>query len=406
MNKVLIITYHFTPQGGPAVQRISKFAKFWPMYGYEPFILTAHPKSKIFDPSLLNDFSENVFIKKARDYGLYIPGELRKKIFSNLFLPDKHVFWRLTAIRAGIRLIKKMGIDIIFSTSPPHSFHLVARQIAHETKLPWVADFRDEWTTYPSFYKQKNQHIHYKLEGQVLEHCTQVVTVTNISKKNFSQKLEHEKITVIPNGYDADDFTSCKKKNQTENKHIKITYCGRLNQLHSPDKFFSTLISLTKDSKKLSEELSINVIGNIENKKYIKNYPQLIDMVNFFPYQSHKKCIQSMADSTILLLLATNMASTEFIPAKLYEYIYLRKPIFAVVSFPGELSELLKEYGNSYVAFENETDSIKNKIINMKTDWEMKKNAASPKSTFIKQFDRKYLTKDLSKLFNRILREN
>jgi hypothetical protein len=406
MKKVLIITYHFPPEGGPSVQRISKFVKYMPQFGYIPIVLTTHPNSKIADFSLVHDLPEKININRTADFGRYIPGDIKNKILSKYFIPDKFKLWHLTAIKTGIELIKQNKIDLIFSTSPPHSVHLIAEKIAQLTNVSWVADFRDEWTAHPLFHKQKRQQLHHFLERNVLQHCNHVVTINNAIKKNLSKKIEPKKISIVRNGYDPEDFTQLAYDNQTDNNNkIKITYCGRLNQLHSPDLFFRGLVNLKKSNNKLLEKISVRIIGNIENKKYIKNFTELSETVKFFPYQPHYECIKSLYNSDILLLLATNMDSTEFLPAKLFEYIYLRKPILAIVSFPGELSQLLEEYGNSYIAFENEPGSEKKIINKILIDIKNNEQTFAQNRSFINQFDRKKLTGELSEVFNRILGE-
>ena len=40
MKKVLVITYYWPPSGGPGVQRILKFCKYLPHFGWEPIVLT------------------------------------------------------------------------------------------------------------------------------------------------------------------------------------------------------------------------------------------------------------------------------------------------------------------------------------------------------------------------------
>ena len=86
MKKVLIITYHFPPEGGPAVQRVLKFVKYLPQFGYTPIILTAFPNSKIVDQSLLNDLPENTTIQRTKDYGQYVPGDIKNKILFGIYI--------------------------------------------------------------------------------------------------------------------------------------------------------------------------------------------------------------------------------------------------------------------------------------------------------------------------------
>ena len=40
VNSVLIISYYFPPSGGPGVQRVLKFVKYLPEFGWRPVVLT------------------------------------------------------------------------------------------------------------------------------------------------------------------------------------------------------------------------------------------------------------------------------------------------------------------------------------------------------------------------------
>ena len=64
-------------------------------------------------------------------------------------IPDKAAPWLATAVPAGIGIVRREQIDVIMSTSPPSSAHLVAEAIATATRRPFVADFRDSWLDNP-----------------------------------------------------------------------------------------------------------------------------------------------------------------------------------------------------------------------------------------------------------------
>ncbi len=122
-------------------------------------------------------------------------------------------------------------IAAIISTGPPHSMHLIARQLHRDLNIPWIADFRDPWTNIFYFkhlgLSAKSLRKHKALERSVLEEADKIVVVSNQMKKEFihsfsckeasERGLKEEgsldgggcldgKIVVIPNGYDPDDF--------------------------------------------------------------------------------------------------------------------------------------------------------------------------------------------------------
>ena len=215
--------------------------------------------------------------------------------------------------------------------------------------------------------------------------------------------MDRSKITVIQNGFDPEDFKQIKNNKQSPPKKIIIKYCGRFNTLHSPKILFSGFSELLKNTSGIKTKLQFDIIGNIENKKHMNNFPELKDMVKFHPYQQHQECINQMSKATMLILLATNTSSTEFIPAKVYEYFALKKPIFAILSSHGELSKLLTDYSNSYIYYEDNREPLAVLIKKIIKDWEDNNLNKPVQDAFINQHSRKFQTQKLSTLFSNIL---
>jgi len=129
MKKILIWSYHFPPEGGPGVQRISKLIKNFPQDKYQIFVLTAKRRIKVFDQSLLDEISSKCQIIRVLDYYSYFLGDI-KKWLSSLLIPDKSFLWAFSAYYKAKTLHKQHHFDLIISTSPPHSSHIFAIKLA------------------------------------------------------------------------------------------------------------------------------------------------------------------------------------------------------------------------------------------------------------------------------------
>ena len=55
----------------------------------------------------------------------------------------------LTAIPAAIRIVREEGIDVVVTTSPPPSVHLIGAAVKRATGVRWVADLRDSLVAHP-----------------------------------------------------------------------------------------------------------------------------------------------------------------------------------------------------------------------------------------------------------------
>lgn len=111
----------------------------------------------------------------------------------------------------------------------------------------------------------------------------------------------------------------------------------------------------------------------------------------------------SKADA--LLLLATNTKNSEVFTGKLFEYFYMRKAILAVIRYEGELSEMLKDYGNTFIGIETIDNSVEHAIKKLYTEWKKNTLHKPINESFINEFDREQLTKKLSDIFQSCLKE-
>src|SRR6185295_3464292 len=63
--------------------------------------------------------------------------------------PDPEVAWVPAATRAARRIVRERKIDVVLTTSPPASVHLVGAALRRREEVRWVADLRDSWLANP-----------------------------------------------------------------------------------------------------------------------------------------------------------------------------------------------------------------------------------------------------------------
>ena len=68
-------------------------------------------------------------------------------IRGNFFIPDARIGWVKPAVGFLKEYLAKNDMDIVISSGPPHSLHLIGMALKEELGIKWVADFRDPWTT-------------------------------------------------------------------------------------------------------------------------------------------------------------------------------------------------------------------------------------------------------------------
>src|SRR4051812_8923822 len=144
-KRILLVAYHFPPvQGSSGLQRTLKFAQYLPSFGWQAAVLTAHPRAyEHVTADQVDDIPASTFVRRAFALDTARHLSIRGAYPRALALPDRWVSWWFGAVPAGLALIRRFKPDVIWSTFPIATAHLVGLTLAHLTRLPWVADFRD-----------------------------------------------------------------------------------------------------------------------------------------------------------------------------------------------------------------------------------------------------------------------
>ncbi|KQC03805.1 MAG: hypothetical protein APR54_02295 [Candidatus Cloacimonas sp. SDB] len=421
MKKVLIITYYWPPAGGPGVQRVLKFAKYLPEFGWQPIILTVKKgEYPAYDTSLEEDVHPDCKVYKTSSWE---PAKLYKKftgmaeneavpvaalteqkknwkkklahwIRLNLFIPDAKIGWIPFAVKTGKKIIKREKPDLIFSSSPPPTVHLIARKLAKWSKLKWVADFRDPWTEihyYPPDRNYLSRNLDKKLESGIISDCTAAICASS-SFIDLLTKNNKDKFFTITNGYDL----KINEKNRTENGKINITYTGGLTNNRYYEKLFTDISSLIRSKPELKELLQINIIGEVDNliRNSINDIFSELNIIHFIGYVEHSQALEFVKNSDILLLFLEKKENyTGHIPAKLFEYITSGNYILGIGPPNGDAAGIIAQTGTGKVySPQHDFAAIVEKLIaDIKNKTEKSVNWKE-----IKKYSRKELTKQLA----------
>ncbi|MBN2853585.1 MAG: glycosyltransferase family 4 protein [Clostridia bacterium] len=405
MKKVLIIADEFPPVGGAGVQRTLKFTKYLQHFKYMPTVFTRDEYDiSLKDESLLSEIPFNVEVIRTRPFDFLHQNNLISKIiYYKLLIPDGRFLWYFFSRKALLRQVKRVSPDILYSTSFPYSDHLLGLYVKKKMKnIKWVADFRDEWTNNPYFkYSKFRTSIEKKLEKKILANADSLITNTPYMRDNFieSYPFIKDKIAVIPNGYDQEDYHDMSLNH--ENNHIfTITYTGSLYGSRKPDSFLQALSSV----KDKLPNMKVVFIGNIKSDQIKKLLSQLNleDSVEFIPYLPHKECIKKLSSGHVSLLIE-GKENIPFYTGKLFEYMYVSHPILAVIPENGAAADLIRETGTGLVCDCEDINAISSALIKLYGDWE--KNVASVlrNESEIEKYSRKHLTEKLVDIFNSIL---
>lgn len=370
MKRVLVITYYWPPSGGSGVQRWVKFAKYLPAAGWQPVIYTPeNPEMQSVDQSLYGDIPaeaetlkrpiteiysiyRSLTGKKASAAEVNVVNSQHKNwkqrlvmwVRGNCFIPDPRVSWVRPSVRFLKKYLRQHPVDVIVSTGPPHSMHLIGRAVARATGIPWIADFRDPWTRIFYFkhlsLTASSRRRHEKLERQVLDDATAVVAVSPLVRDEFAT-MTRSRIELITNGYDPDDYAQPVEPDGCFN----LTHTGLFAADGNPEVLWKVLGDRVRTDPAFAARLRLRLVGKtdaqiLDSIRAAGLSDQLVDL----GYRDHQTAVREQMNASLLILpLRKEPEYRATLPGKLFEYLGSGRPVLGIGQTDGAMAQILEE---------------------------------------------------------------
>jgi glycosyltransferase involved in cell wall biosynthesis len=439
LKKILLIAYHFPPDGAVGAVRPLKFAKYLPQYGWEPYVLTVMSRyypgldeSRLDEvPSLDRVFRtrmlphpDTVYKKLKKSYytvtgrkqkfseklieaGVDGPRDsqdavtsVRRFLSSLLWIPPDDVLgWLPIAAAKGARLIRAHRITHIYTTNPPHTTHLVGLLIKTMCHVKWVADFRDMWLFPKPFQSRAAERVERWMERKVIENADAIILTTDWMTEKFRltyPSASPERFTTIWNGYDAEDFRSIVAERDT--KQFTMTYIGSFYDERTPEHLLIAVSQLVGEGRIPAETLQVQLIGNCRHVKgrltadltASLGLSAVVKVVEPVPY---KRALEYAVNSHVLVLLAPEQPYE--IPGKAYEYLASGGDILALTG-EGATADLIRKTGTGVVVEPRDVERIKDAVLEYYQKWTSSRECErSHRPPDTKMYERRELTKRL-----------
>ncbi len=357
--KILLITYYFPPCGGAPVQRWLRFLPHLVLRGHQVTVITSKGGDYPFtDESLCAKIPSSVNVirvpalKMAKIWhklsrsGSDIPyGKLPKQqkglsglliwLRLNLIIPDLRVFWNRKALRACLTELRKRPYDLIITTGPPHSTHLIGMELAKQLPLKWYADFRDPFSQIHYLKLNPPSKISMAMHKHLERKIVSSADLNLVVSEDIAEALPKGRKLVIHNGYDPQDFEG---QDYTPAEPMRIKYIGQFTQGQD--------IGLIADlCSRLNRPYSLSLIGSkIGAEEEAKLRAKTLDRLTIKPFVPHAAAVREMVECELLLLIVNDYKGNRgMLTTKLFEYLASRTPILCFSADDAAAARIIEE---------------------------------------------------------------
>lgn len=378
MKRALIITYYWPPSGGSGVQRWVKFSKYLPQNGWQPVIYTPeNPSAPAQDTTLLKDIPAGAEVIKtpiSEPYAIYArlfgkkkgsgsgsgevnPINAQKKslkqklslfVRSNFFIPDPRVWWVKPSVKFLCDYLKDNPVDVIITTGPPHSMHLIGREVHRATGIKWVADFRDPWTK--MFYFKNLELLpfasrkHHRLEKSVLDEADAIISVSPLVRDDFVQ-MTTTPVHLVTNGFDPEDYSAVVP---AEHEGVfRVVHTGLFASDGNPLVLWDALARKCEADPAFASALQIRLAGKTDKEiiSAIEAAGLGRNLVNL-GYCDHTLAVEEQVSADLLLLpLRQDPEYRKVLPGKIFECVASGRPVLGIGQEDGAAAQILAESG-------------------------------------------------------------
>lgn len=380
--RLLLIAFYFPPAGGGGVQRPLGLARWLSPLGVVTHVLApTDPKWIHRDPGLVLPAQASVHRAPFLGPRGRLPAEelqgrsgvdllLRRArlLPRRLLIPDEDLPWLATAVPAALRLIEEHAIDVVVTTSPPSSIHLIGAWLQWRSGVAWVADLRDSVVAKPDRRFERlavraKEQMHRRVAELVARRADAVVGVTGTIVQEMVQLGARGRLAVIPNGADLEAFANLAYES---GELFRVTHTGSFFGQRDPRPFLRALARSQPD-------VLGRFVGDFRRRdREVADRLRLGERLELHPFRPHRETLSMQRNSEALLLLLPDEGGRGLdVPSgKIFEYLAARRPIIAAVPEQGAAARLVQEAHAGIVVDSENEDGILSAVEAFREEWE------------------------------------
>jgi glycosyltransferase involved in cell wall biosynthesis len=363
-RRLLVISYHFPPDGSIGGQRWSGLSKYLVRLGWEVHVVTAAAPGKGELPQgvhthfrerrrTLNDLYRARFARPSTGAAAAVPATesvaeerrgavafilaaARRFLGSSLVLPDHGRGWVVRATLAARSLLRRHRFDCVVSSGPPHSAHFAGWLASIGNDVPFWIDMRDPWALTYEMNTPENAFI--RAERRFLSMLERIVfpraSKVLVNTREFAEVLRETQpdlnVVHFPNGIDLEQLP-VRDSGMVDTG--RVVYVGTLYAGRNLSSVFSAMRGLSRNGVAGAESLRVSVAGPLESPHRERmqaeiaelELQQQVDVLGVLPREG---ALKLLGRAHLALVLAQEQPMC--VPAKLYESVGLGVPTLVI----------------------------------------------------------------------------
>ena len=359
-----MVAYHFPPLAGSSgIQRTLRFVQHLPSLGWQPLVLSADPRAyENTSDDLMRDVPADTVVRRAFALDTARQFTIKGRYLGWMARPDRWVSWKFAAIREGKRLINEFKPDVIWSTYPIATAHLIGAALHRHSGIPWVADFRDPMAQEGYPVDPLTWQSYQRIEQEALQRARFSVFTTPGAARMYRERYPSaaQRIVVVENGFDEESFPPVTARAGSHPGQTRPAGPRTLILLHSgivypserdPTQLFIA-IRLLLDAGSLARgdmriRFRASVHDDLLQSLAIEHGVQ--DFIELKPPIAYREALAEMLSVEALLVMQASNCNAQ-IPAKIYEYLRAGRPIIGLTDPQGDTAGVLRCAGLSAIA--------------------------------------------------------
>jgi glycosyltransferase involved in cell wall biosynthesis len=367
--RILLLSWYFPPINDIGAVRVGKLAEYLHTHGHDVWVVTARrndsdrslslgiPPARVIETNWIDldrlsspwnwisrpPANKGIANKKEisdqpeRSH-LSLRSSLARQYMWLVRIPDRQGGWLPYLKRAASQLLSKDKFDLIYASGPPFTTFFAAKNLSRRFGVPWIAEYRDDWSDYHLSLKPKwRGRLDGFFEYRITPSAAGIVAVSDPWARFYEQEF-HKPTVAIYNGFDSAqglELSQVRPGLPLTIVHMGAVYSG----LRDPTVLFEAMNLAGIKPGEVEVGFYGADPGSVIPRAAKYGVSQLVTVPPRVPYG---KALEIQRTSDVLLLLQSP-SDLGHVPAKMFEYFAARRPILGLGLDQGIPARLVRE---------------------------------------------------------------